>query len=322
MHSRNKIAVLTDGKAGHENQSRAFAAALGLEPVILPVAFKSRLSKALSYLLDRLGIRSPRLFSAFPSDLPCSPNEIAAVAGTGSGTFYAAKTLAAKLGVECAAILTPRGYSMRGFGCILSPSFDNPPKSGNIVEIPANLVAADKAFYGKRTAEFIERAKPSGRKAVAVVIGGPNKCSTMSAKWIAEKLDGIFDECRRDYAAAGGCDFWVTTSRRTPPDVEAVVASRPWNWALLYSKDTFNPVPAFVALADRLYVTAESTGMLSEACSSGSAEVRAIDNLRPGGHKFRRFLENLSRGGYVGGRRKIDISAQIRKAAELLGTGK
>lgn len=53
-----KAIVLTDGKAGHENQSKAFARALGLDFELVPVKFKSPLHKALSYLLDRLGIRT------------------------------------------------------------------------------------------------------------------------------------------------------------------------------------------------------------------------------------------------------------------------
>ena len=72
-------------------------------------------------------------------------------------------------------------------------------------------------------------------------------------------------------------------------------------------------------LAKRLYVTAESTGMLSEACTFGSAEVVALDNLRAGPHKFRRFVEGLRRGGYVDGSRKVDLSAEFARARALMG---
>ena len=52
-----KALILTDGKAGHENQSRAFARALGLDFELAPVRFKSGFHKALSYLFDRIGLR-------------------------------------------------------------------------------------------------------------------------------------------------------------------------------------------------------------------------------------------------------------------------
>ena len=131
-------------------------------------------------------------------------------------------------------------------------------------------------------------------------------------RWMKERLDEIF-------AANAGAQLCVTTSRRTPADVEAVVDSYPWAYKLIYSRDRFNPIPAFVRLARRLYVTAESTGMLSEACTFGSAEVVALDNLNPGPHKFRRFVENLRRDGYVDGNRKVDLSAEFSRARELMG---
>ena len=311
MAEAKKALVLTDGKAGHENQSRAFVRALGLEAVLVPVRFRSPFLKTLSYPLDRIGVRTTSLVDFDPAGFP-PPDGIAAVIGTGSGTFYAAKALARKLGggVKCGVVLYPRGYGLSSFDCILAPSFDNPEKRPNVVEIPANLVAGDSEFYEKGVAAFRERTDVVPD--VAVIVGGPNKCSTMTADWMKERLDAIF---REPGAKA------VTTSRRTPPDVEAVVDSYPWDYRLIYSRDRFNPIPAFVKLAKRLYVTAESTGMLSEACTYGAAEVFALDNLKPGPHKFRRFVEGLEREGYVGGNRKIDLSAQFAAARRLMGIG-
>ena len=302
-----KAIILTDGKAGHENQSKAFARALGCDIELVPVAFKSRLCKGFSYLLDRLGVRTLGLFK--PIDAPKSAD---VVIGTGSGTFYAAKALARAIGAKCGVVLYPRGYDLASFDCIMAPSFDSPAAAPNVVEIPANLVASDEAFYESGVESFRQRYTPGERPATAVIIGGPNKCSTMSAEWMRATLDEVF-------AANKGHEMWVTTSRRTPSDVESVVDSYPWDYRLLYSRDHFNPIPAFVKLASRLYVTAESTGMLSEACTFGKAEVVPLDNLNPGGHKFRRFVEGLEKAGYAKGCRKIDLSAQFARARELLG---
>ena len=311
----SRALILTDGKAGHENQSKAFARALGCEFDLVPVAFKSKFAKVLSYLLDNLGIHTPRLFTY---QLPTTDYQL--IIGTGSGTFYAAKTLAKRLGIPCGVVLYPRGYDIGSFDCILAPAFDRPPAAKNVIEIPANLVASDAKFYATGTARFREhyrqttgRDLDSSRPAVAAIVGGPNKCSTMTPDWMRGQLDRLF--AAHDPA---GHELWVTTSRRTPPEVEAVVDSYPWTYRLIYSKDHFNPIPAFVSLAKTLYVTAESTGMLSEACTSGTATVHAMDNLNPGPHKFRRFLENLTRGGYVEGSRKIDLSGQFARARALL----
>ena len=306
-----KAIILTDGKAGHENQSKAFARALGLDFELVPVKFKSPLHKALSYLLDRLGVRTVGLLQGLDG-LSTQPPNHPTVIGTGSGTFYAAKALARRIGAKCGVVLYPRGYALSSFDCILAPSFDNPAERPNVVEIPANLVANDAEFYEKGVASFAARHAGPTDNLVGVIVGGPNKCSSMSADWMKARLDEIF-------AANRGAQMCVTTSRRTPADVEAVVDSYPWDYKLIYSKDHFNPIPAFVKLAKRLYVTAESTGMLSEACTFGSAEVVALDNLNPGPHKFRRFVENLRAGGYVDGCRKIDLSAQFARARALMG---
>ena len=100
-----KVLILTDGKAGHENQSKAFARALGCEFDLVEIHFKSKVHKTLSYFFDRLGIRTLSLL--------CSPSPFtftspySAVIGTGSGTFYAAKAVAKKLGVKCGVVLYP-----------------------------------------------------------------------------------------------------------------------------------------------------------------------------------------------------------------------
>ena len=316
MTNNGKAIVLTDGKAGHENQSKAFARALGLDFQLVPVKFKSPFHKMLSYLFDRLGIRTVSLLQGLDELLHSSTPPLtnsSTIIGTGSGTFYAAKSLARKIpGAKCGVVLYPRGYQLSSFDCILAPTFDNPVKLPNVVEIPANLVANDADFYEKGVAAFKERYHGATDNLVGVIVGGPNKCSSMTVEWMKSQLDEIF-------AANKGAELVVTTSRRTPADVEALVDSYPWAYKLIYSKDHFNPIPAFVQLAKRLYVTAESTGMLSEACTFGKAEVVALDNLKPGPHKFRRFVENLRQEGYVDGCRKVDLSAEFARARALMG---
>lgn len=300
-----KALILTDGKAGHENQSKAFARALGCDFDLATVRFKSKAAKALSYVLDGIGIHTTRILSlSLPQDLA----SCRIVIGTGSGTFYAAKTLSLRLHIPCGVVLYPRGYRLGGFTCVLAPEFDNPPPARNVIQIPVNLVAADAEFYESGVKAFRERHAASSRPAVAVIVGGPNKCSTMTAEWMRSQLDRIF-------AAHPDCEKWVTTSRRTPPDVEAVVDSFPFDYSLIYSRDHFNPIPAFVSLAKHLYITAESTGMLSEASTFGTAELHVMDNLIPGPHKFRRFAEACA------ARRadKVDLTPQFAAARRLLG---
>ena len=186
----------------------------------------------------------------------------------------------------------------------------------NVVEIPVNLVAADNDFYAAGVNAFCEKRgiAPENvtKDAVAVIVGGPNKCSTMTPEWMRSQLEEIFAVHKE-----AGREIWVTTSRRTPPEVEAVVDSVPFDYKLLYSKDHFNPIPAFVSLASHLYVSAESTGMLSEACSFGKAEVHVMDNLNSGPHKFRRFAETCARLGAE----KVNLAKSFAAAKSLLRIG-
>ncbi len=308
----NRWLILTDGKAGHENQSRAFVRQLGGEFDLVAVRFRSRWHKALSYLLDHLGVATTRLFTVAAAELPAS---CAGVIGTGSGTFYAAKAFARRFRVPCGVVLYPRGYRLSTFDCILVPAFDRPARAANVIELPANLVASDADFYAAGVQAFrahYQRELAAGRPIVAVILGGPNKCSTMTPEWAKAALERVFAE-------NPGALFWVTTSRRTPPAVEEVVKAFGWDYRLLYSQDHFNPIPAFVQLASRLYVSAESTGMLSEACTFGHAEVQVLDNLKPGPHKFRRFVDDLRAAGYVDGRRKVELAGLFARARKLMG---
>ena len=123
-----------------------------------------------------------------------------------------------------------------------------------------------------------------------------------------------------------GRERWVTTSRRTPPEIEALIADYPFDYTLLFSRDTFNPIPAFVTLCERLFVTADSTGMISEAVTRGTAAVEVLMTLKGGASKFGRFLRNLEQEGAVhlfdgtlgSAARKIDLSPAFERARAML----
>lgn len=310
-----RVLILTDGKPGHENQSRALCGALGYEYELMQVGYGGRWGKGLSYIYDQLGIYSRGLFRG--SEL--LGGSYAAVVATGSATYYPGKVLSRQLGVPLAAILYPRGYRLGGFDCILAPAFDRPVERCNVVALPVNLSATTPEFYRAGVEAFRERHK-AGAPGVAVIIGGPNKVASMEGEWVREQLERIF-------ASSSGCERWVTTSRRTPPEVEAVVDEFPFDYKLIFSREKFNPIPAFVSLASTLYVTADSTGMLSEAVTHGGAAVGVLMNLRGGGSKFGRFVDGLVEVGAaeifnenaVRASCKIDIAPYVERAAEMLG---
>lgn len=308
-----KLLIVTDGKAGHENQSKAFCAALGYGFDCVRTAYPSRLHKALSYAADRLGLLWEKPFTLEPAD-----GYYAAVVCAGSTAFYPGKVTARRRGIPVAAILFPSGYRLN-FDCILAPEFDRPPKLANIIPVPVNLTSTDAAFYERGVAAFRKRHPGGDKPAAAVIVGGPNAFASLTAEGLRRDLDRLFP-------LTEGLERWVTTSRRTPPEVEAVIDAYPFDYKLLYSRDTFNPIPAFVSLCERLFVTADSTGMISEAVTCGTASVEILMTLDDGTSKFARFIRNLEAGGSVHvfdgtighARRKLDLSPVFEQARRRL----
>ena len=276
-----KLLIVTDGKAGHENQSKAFCNALGRRYDLLHVAYPTPFKKALSYAADRVGVLTESLFTV---EAKPRKNMYDAVVCTGSTAFYPGKVLANRLNVPVCAILYPKGFRLN-FDCILAPAFDNPPKRPNIVSMPVNLSPTTQEYYRDCVKAFEQRYTQQ-KPAVGVIIGGPNPHATMEVDAMKRQLDRLFE-------LTGSYEHWVTTSRRTPKEIETLVDGYPFQYKLLYSSDTFNPIPAFVTLCDRLFVTADSTGMISEAVTQGKAKVEVIMNLKSSGSKFMRLVKDL-----------------------------
>ncbi|NLL83641.1 MAG: hypothetical protein GX230_05295 [Lentisphaerae bacterium] len=308
------LLIISDGKPGHVNQSRALCDALGRPFAVVEVAYRQRLFKALAYLADRCGMSFSSLYRV-TSPLPEGP--FAAVVCTGSTAFYPGKIFARRRKIPVAAILDPKGWR-RDFDAILAPVFDNPKPAANLVKLPVNLTAVSPGFYENGVAAFRERHTWE-RAAVGVVIGGPSAFADMSAEFMRAHLDRIF-------AATEGLERWVTTSRRTPAEVEALVDSYSFDYKLIFSRDNFNPIPAFVSLCDTLFVTADSTSMISEAVTYGAAKVEVIMNLHKAASKFARLISNLESSGALHifenelgyADKKVDLTAAFEATAALL----
>ncbi|MDY5953804.1 MAG: ELM1/GtrOC1 family putative glycosyltransferase [Kiritimatiellia bacterium] len=306
-----RFLVFTDGKAGHENQSKALAEGLGGEAVLQRFTFPSRWAKGWGYAVDHLGL-------PFAPTVP--EGRFDAVICTGSNTFLAGKRAARRLGIPVVANLFPRGWRL-DFDCIVSPAFDAPPKRANVIETPVNLTPSRPEWYEAKTAEFLARHQPT-KPAAALILGGPNAVAQMTREWANLA-------CERFFAETVGMERWVTTSRRTPMAVEHAVASWPFDYQVLYSMNQFNPIPAFVSLAERLVVSSDSTGMLSEAVTRGTAGVEILLDFTGDGGKFGRFVENLCAGGYArifgksikgdAPNRKVDLAPIYAAVGRLLG---
>ena len=292
----NPILIISDGKPGHVNQSIALCRHMGWEYEIVEIAYKNKTGKAPSYLLDRLGTYTERLFSApilEPTSQSLKPkvSKFSLVVSTGSTTYYANKLLAKKLNLPNIGILYPKGYRL-DFSHILCPFYDHPPKRKNITPLPLNLCAANDAFFIEQAVEFKLRHTPQA-PAIGIIIGGPNAVSTIDPVEMEQQLERIFE-------ATEGMERWITTSRRTPKQIEAIIDGFKFDYKLINSRDPYNPVPAFIQLCDRLFVTSDSASMISECASFGKGKVEILMNRqtkRP--NKFEELIQGLEKRGAV-----------------------
>lgn len=310
--------ILTDTKPGHENQSKALCNGMEMNPSFIRTTYRSSFHKFLSYIFDWIGLRTLSLYRpVLKKDLVAITEPPSCIIGTGSNTFYALKTLARHFKVPSIAILNPSGYNPTGFDIIINPIFDDAKPLPNRITVPINLTPARTSFYIEQTSAFLKRYTPHKPDAIGVIIGGPNPFSSLEVPWLKAQLDALF-------AATPDYEHWVTTSRRTPTDIETLLDDYPFDYKLIFSLDTFNPIPAFVARCQHLFVTADSTGMLSEAVSTGNAAVEILDNITKPQSKFGRFVAMLDDEGYahrfdgtLGTRcRKVstaDIYAQVKQ---------
>ena len=305
-----KALILTDGKPGHENQSLALCRHLGLKFEMAPVSYPYKSAKALSYLLDHLGIYTDRLFSVSGFQFKVSNFDL--LISTGSTSFYPNKVIAQKLGIPNIAILNPKGYRTN-FSTILCPAYDHPPKKENFIELPINLCAADEPFFAEKAEEFKTKHKAQ-RAAVGVIIGGSNAISEIDVTGLEARLEEMF-------RLTEDCEHWVTTSRRTSTKVEALIDSMPFDYRLINSRDPYNPVPAFIQLCDRLFITSDSASMISECASFGCAKVEILMNRQlTSPNKFEELIQGLEKlnaahlfdGNLGNADQKVDLGPILR----------
>lgn len=274
--SQDRFLILSDGKPGHFNQAIAFVRHLGGEYDIQPVAFRSRVAKVFSYLADRIGYYTSALYHM--ADVP---SHYRAVVSAGSGTYYANRTLARRLGCKSVAIMLPQGYRLDGFDFIVAQEHDDPPRRENILTLPINLSYIEP--QGLVTPKL-------GSRYLALVIGGDSAQGTLDVSLLRSQIERILS-LLPDHRV------WLTTSRRTSPAIETMLREFPSERAIFYSVEPINPIPDFLNYSDYVFITADSSSMISEAVSYGSSCVEVLPLSRNASvqRKFGKLLDALQR---------------------------
>jgi hypothetical protein len=131
------------------------------------------------------------------------------------------------------------------------------------------------------------------RPLVTVLIGGNNKCYTITPTTIQKLADQL-----RNLTQEHGVGLAVTTSRRTGEENERMLREALTDVpAVIWDGKGDNPYFGYLGLADAFIVTSDSVNMLSEAASTGKP-IHVVD-LEGGNRKFRNFHSMMRSDGIM-----------------------
>ena len=158
--------------------------------------------------------------------------------------------------------MLPKSFRYSDFEYIIAQAHDNPPKLNNLIKIPLNLSFSKPKGIVK---------KIENKKGLGIILGGNNDIFSMNKESIKNELDNIFKNYKNH-------SKYITTSRRTPREIDELIESYDFDYKLTYSKEpTVNPIPDFLSFCDEIFITIDSTSMLSEAKANSQAKINIIE---------------------------------------------
>lgn len=250
-----KALILSDGRKGHESQSIAFCKLKEFEFEICKISYKNKFLKILSYILDFLNLQI-KIFVC--ENFKFENFDI--FVGAGSTTYYATKFLAKKYNKKSVALMYPKGFR-KDFDLIISSLHDSEMVAKNCLKLPINLnLSEQNGFY-----------KPQ-KKAIGFVIGGENSVFKMDSEIV-----NLIETIKSKFA---NFEFLLTTSPRTPKDIENKFENLNFDFKVIYSKNPINPIGDFLACCEWIFITQDSVSMISEAVCNGMANVVVLPLLR------------------------------------------
>lgn len=157
----------------------------------------------------------------------------------------------------------PRRLADRFDLILASAQYPGPPRP-NVLRLGLPLMRVDPDAVAAAARTWEPRLAGLRRPLTAVLVGGPTKPLRLDAS-VAREL------ASRAVAVADGGTLYVTTSRRTPPEVaDALAASLPAGSPVYrFGSAGENPYLALLGLADRFVVTSDSLTMMVEVARLG-----------------------------------------------------
>lgn len=329
------VLVLSDGKSGHLNQSLAIARQIqkarvgqGYAPddtkiIIVEVKFRNDLSRMLLSVGARLS--SWRCHGRMGCMKACLTKESYEalmktycdfVVSCGSSLAGSNVFMSYENNAKNIVIMKPGLPGLGKFSLAVIPRHDKPPARNNIVTttLAPNLI--DRDSLRDQGARLKQQIRIDKNIVVGALIGGNNPEFTMTKEAAGKVISGLIEFCKMHDA-----DLLVTTSRRTPKDVEALFKERLGSsklCKLLVIANEHNiegAVAGILGLSNIVTVSGESVSMVSEAIHSGKkVVVFDIEKKNKAVTKYDRVMTGLERDGYVSRALPPDLGAKLERA--------
>lgn len=284
-----RIWVVSDGRAGIENQ------ALGLAEAVQRLTPAQITVKRIRWrgLFDRLpsALKTPAMLD--PSSDKLTPPWPDLWIATGRATLPLSVRVKAWSGGRTFVVQTqdPRWATGR-YDMVVAPAHDG-LSGDNVFEITGSPHRVTPARLAEGAPAFADRLESLPHPRVAVLIGGRSKAFDLTESHAA----ALADDIAQAVETAGG-SLMLTFSRRTPEAAKAVMTARlaslsGWIW----DGEGDNPLFAFLHAADQILVTEDSANMATEAASTGKpVHTLPMVPLKHGG-KFARLHAELEAHG-------------------------
>ncbi|MBN2453902.1 MAG: mitochondrial fission ELM1 family protein [Candidatus Omnitrophica bacterium] len=328
------VLVLSDGKAGHLNQSLSVARQIqkvrfeqgfkesDTKIVVVEVKYKSKAARtALAIAAKFATWRCHGLMGPLRACLQKDSYETLMktysdfVVSCGSQAAPVNVYMAKENNAKNIIIMKPDIIGLRQFSLAIIPKHDRPPDRGNVVPtvLAPNLIDRENMrSYGAMLGQKIRIDKDI---VLGALIGGDNPDFAMTRDMANKAISGLIEFCKT-YDA----DLLLTTSRRTPKEVEALIKERlgKYNFCKLMvianEKNIEGAVAGILGLSSIVAVSGESVSMVSEAINSGKKVVIFdLEKKNKGITKYERVLDSLEREGYVNCAHPSDLGTRLSK---------
>lgn len=308
-----RVLVLSDGRAGHLNQSLAIVDALRAEHAsrgFAPETFSTKTvevryrsearRRLLSFAAAAFGGRPPFFEALTRAALaPETFSEIDsfyADVTVSAGSSTAAPNLFAAALNEARSVVAMRPpFGLSRFDAVVVPRHDRPRAAENVFVTECAPSRLDRAALAAQGEKLSERLALNGSPRVGFLVGGDTERVRFREDLFGSALDSLVR-----FSEAHGALVLATSSRRTPAwagdAMKRALGDKRRCPYLVIARESNPPdaVGSILGASDVVAVSGESMSMVSEAVLSGKRVVvftpAESPNLKP---KYRAFLERL-----------------------------